>query len=83
MTVIVAHDPHFYDHLYKLFPHTDAKSWFAGDLAKRQEHAFRNSALQGAYFIMAARAIGLDTGPMSGFNNEAVDASLCRAYGFK
>lgn len=75
-TVIIGMDENFHEELPWLFPHTDAKSWFAGDLAKRQEHAFRNSALQGAYFIMAARAIGLDTGPMSGFDPAQVNAAF-------
>lgn len=70
---IIGYDLEFYEHLPKLFPHTDAKSWFEGDPQKIQDTAFRNGTLQGAYFIMAARAIGLDTGPMSGFDNEGVD----------
>jgi len=74
--VIIAMDWDFHEHLPFLFPHTDAKSWFEGDLEKRKEHAFRNSSLQGAYFIIAARAIGLDTGPMSGFDNAKVDAAF-------
>ncbi len=76
--VIIGMDEEFHEHLPFLFPHTDAKSWFAGDdkLALRRAHAFRNSSLQGAYFIIAARAIGLDTGPMSGFDNAAVDAAF-------
>ena len=69
-------DTEFYEHLPELFPHTDARSWFVGNEALAQTTAFRNSSLQGAYFILAARALGLDTGPMSGFNNEAVDAAF-------
>lgn len=76
VTAIIAMDTHFYDHLPELFPHTDAKSWFAGNEALAQATAFRNSSLQGAYFIMAARALGLDTGPMSGFSNDAVDQAF-------
>ncbi len=72
-TAIIGHDMKFYEHLPKLFPHTDAKSWFEGNDELIATTAFRNGTLQGAYFIMAARAIGLDTGPMSGFDNEAVD----------
>lgn len=72
-SVIIAMDNDFHEHLPQLFPHTDAKSWFEGDVEKRKEAAFRNGSLQGAYFIIAARALGLDTGPMSGFDNEAVD----------
>jgi 3-hydroxypropanoate dehydrogenase len=69
-------DLDFYDHLPELFPHTDARSWFVGNDALAEATAFRNSSLQGAYFIMAARALGLDTGPMSGFSNDAVDAAF-------
>ena len=73
-TAIIAHDLEFFERLPKLFPHTDARAWFVG---KPPEHirdtAFRNGSLQGAYFIMAARALGLDCGPMSGFDNGAVD----------
>ena len=70
---IIGYDLDFYRHLPKLFPHADAKSWFEGDAKKIQETAFRNGTLQGAYLIVAARALGLDTGPMSGFDNNAVD----------
>ena len=70
---IIGYDLDFYEHLPKLFPHTNAKSWFEGDDAKIFETAFRNGTLQGAYLIIAARALGLDTGPMSGFDNAAVD----------
>ncbi len=75
-TVIIGHDMKFYEHLPKLFPHTDAKSWFEGNDDLIETTAFRNGTLQGAYFIMAARAIGLDTGPMSGFDNDAVDKAF-------
>lgn len=71
--VIIGMDHDFHEYLPELFPHTDAKSWFDGDLEGRKEAAMRNSSLQGAYLILAARALGLDTGPMSGFDNEAVD----------
>ena len=70
---IIGYDLDFYEHLPKLFPHTDARSWFVGKEAKIFETAFRNGTLQGAYLIMAARALGLDCGPMSGFDNKAVD----------
>ncbi len=70
---IIGYDLDFYLHLPKLFPHTDAKSWFEGNAAKIAETAFRNGTLQGAYLIMAARALGLDCGPMSGFDNAGVD----------
>lgn len=76
VTAIVAMDNEFYEHLPEFFPHADAKSWFAGSAALAQATAFRNSSLQGAYFIMAARALGLDTGPMSGFDNDAVDKAF-------
>ena len=73
VTVIVGHDEDFHEKLPYLFPHTDAKSWFDGPREGRREAAFRNGSLQGAYLILAARALGLDTGPMSGFNNAMVD----------
>lgn len=83
VTVIVAHDPHFYDQLPKLFPHTDAKSWFSGNYDLAQETAFRNGTLQGAYLILAARALGLDCGPMSGFDNAKVDTAFLSDRGWK
>lgn len=74
MTVIVAYDMEFYENLPRLFPHTDARSWFAGKPTEIiHTDAFRNGTLQGAYFIIAARALGLACGPMSGFNNQKVD----------
>jgi 3-hydroxypropanoate dehydrogenase len=76
VTVIVAHDLAFYEQLSTLFPHTDARSWFAGNDAVIQSTAFRNGSLQGAYLMMAARALGLDCGPMSGFDNAKVDAAF-------
>jgi 3-hydroxypropanoate dehydrogenase len=76
VSVIIGMDMEFYEQLPELFPHADARSWFVGNDAMIQSTAFRNSSLQGAYFIMAARALGLDTGPMSGFNNDAVDAAF-------
>jgi 3-hydroxypropanoate dehydrogenase len=72
VTAIIAYDLKFYDHLPKLFPHTDARSWFAGKPEKIQDAAFRNGSLQGAYLILAVRALGLDCGPMSGFNVDGV-----------
>lgn len=74
--VIVAMDLDFHEQLPWLFPHTDARSWFAGSEDGRKLSALRNSTLQGAYLIMAARALGLDCGPMSGFDNAAVDADF-------
>lgn len=76
VTAIIGMDLEFYEHLPRLFPHTDARSWFAGNDRLIEISAFRNSSLQGGYFIMAARALGLDTGPMSGFDNDAVDAAF-------
>jgi 3-hydroxypropanoate dehydrogenase len=76
VTVIIGMDLEFYEHLPELFPHADARSWFAGAPALAEATAFRNSSLQGAYFMLAARALGLDTGPMSGFNNDAVDEAF-------
>lgn len=73
VTAIIGHDMAFYDHLPRLFPHTDARSWFAGKPAHIETTAFRNGSLQAAYLILAARALGLDCGPMSGFDNAAVD----------
>ncbi len=71
--VIIAHDLEFYEKLPELFPHTDARSWFKGNDDLIKTTASRNGSLQGAYFMIAARALGLDCGPMSGFNNEGVD----------
>jgi 3-hydroxypropanoate dehydrogenase len=76
VTALIAYDIDFHEELPWLFPHTDAKSWFDGDEAGRKEGAFRNSSLQGAYLIMAARAVGLDTGPMSGFDAGAVEKAF-------
>ena len=76
VTAIVAYDIEFYEKLPKLFPHTDARSWFAGKSALIASTAFRNGTLQGAYMIIAARALGLDCGPMSGFDNAKVDAAF-------
>ena len=69
-------DMAWHDRLPELFPHTDARSWFADNPALIRSTAFRNSSLQGAWLIMAARALGLDTGPMSGFDAAAVDAAF-------
>ena len=76
VTAIIGMDTEFYEHLPELFPHADAKPWFSGNPELAYATAFRNSSLQGAYFILAARALGLDTGPMSGFANDAVDAAF-------
>lgn len=76
VTAIVANDHAFHDKLPQLFPHVDAKSWFAGNQPLIDTTAFRNATLQGAYVILAARALGLDCGPMSGFDNAGVDAAF-------
>jgi 3-hydroxypropanoate dehydrogenase len=76
VTAIIGMDTEFFEHLPELFPHADARSWFVGNDALAHATAFRNSSLQGGYFILAARALGLDTGPMSGFNNDAVDQAF-------
>ena len=76
VTAIIGMDMEFYEQLPELFPHTDARSWFVGNAELIEKTAFRNSSLQGGYFILAARALGLDTGPMSGFNNQAVDEAF-------
>lgn len=75
-TVIVAQDMEFYEKLPQLFPHTDARSWFVGKPEAIAAAAFRNGTLQGGYFIIAARMLGLDCGPMSGFDNAKVDAAF-------
>jgi 3-hydroxypropanoate dehydrogenase len=73
VTAIIAQDYEFFEKLPVLFPHADAKSWFVGNQSLIDTTAFRNASLQGAYFILAARAMGLDAGPMSGFDNDKVD----------
>ena len=76
VTAIVATDFAFYDKLPELFPHADARGWFVGNEALVQATAFRNSSLQGAYLILAARALGLDCGPMSGYDQAGLDAEF-------
>lgn len=76
VSVIIAMDTDFHELLPELFPHANAKAWFDGNAELRQVSAMRNSTLQGAYFIMAARALGLDTGPMSGFDQGLVDRAF-------
>lgn len=76
VSVIIGMDIDFHEQLPWLFPHTDARAWFADSEPLREISAMRNSTLQGAYLILAARALGLDTGPMSGFDNAAVDAAF-------
>ena len=81
--VIIAHDMKFYDQLPKLFPHTDARSWFVGQDKKIETTAFRNGTMQGAYLILAARAVGLDCGPMSGFDNAKCDELFFAGTSYK
>lgn len=76
VTAIIGHDLEFHEHLPKLFPHTDARSWFVGNEPLIEATAFRNGTLQGAYLIMAARALGLDCGPMSGFDPDQVNEAF-------
>ena len=83
VNVIVATDFAFYERLPKLFPHTDARSWFVGNRPLIETAAVRNGNLQGGYFILAARAMGLDCGPMSGFNNAMVDEAFFQGTTWK
>jgi 3-hydroxypropanoate dehydrogenase len=76
VVAITAYDRKFYDHLPFLFPHADARAWFVGNEAFANESAYKNGTLQVAYLILALRAVGLDTGPMSGFDNAKVDAEF-------
>jgi 3-hydroxypropanoate dehydrogenase len=76
VVAIIGMDMEFYEQLPKLFPHTDARSWFAGNPAKIEVNAMRNSSLQGAYLMLAARALGLDCGPMSGFDYPKLEAAF-------
>jgi 3-hydroxypropanoate dehydrogenase len=76
VTAIVGMDMEFYEQLPRLFPHVDARAWFTGNQAMIDATAFRNSSLQGAYLIMAARSLGLDAGPMSGFDAAKVDEAF-------
>ena len=76
VTVIIAWDTEFHEHLPKLFPHADLRSYFAGNKPLIEENAFRNSSLQAAYFILAARALGLGCGPMSGFDTDKLNAAF-------
>ncbi|MDH4216784.1 MAG: malonic semialdehyde reductase [Gallionella sp.] len=73
VTVIIGYDLEFYEKLPQLFPQTDARSWFAGNQPLIERNAFQSGTLQGAYLLLAARALGLDAGPMNGFDSEKVD----------
>ena len=83
VTAIFAYDLEFYEHLPRLFPHADARSWFVGNDELIRTTASRNGTLQAAYFILAARALGLDCGPMSGFDNARVDQAFFANGTFK
>lgn len=83
VTAIIAHDLKFYDHLPRLFPHANAKDWFTSSAAHANTTAFRNGTLQGAYLILACRALGLDCGGMSGFDNAGVDAAFFTGTTYK
>ncbi len=76
VTVIIAWDTEFHENLPRLFPQADIRSYFVGNKPLIEENAFRNSSLQAAYFILAARALGLDCGPMSGFDADKLDAEF-------
>jgi 3-hydroxypropanoate dehydrogenase len=76
VTIIIGTDMKFYERLPQLFPHADVRSWFTGSQAFSDETAIRNGTLQGGYLIMAARALGLDCGPMSGFDQAGVDTEF-------
>ena len=76
LVAITAYDEEFYEHLPFLMPHVDAKAWFSGDPVKAARSAFQNGTLQVAYLIIALRAVGVDTGPMTGFDNAKVDAEF-------
>ena len=83
ITAIIAYDMEFYEHLSRLFPHIDAKSWYVGQPEAIFNTSFRNGTLQGAYFMLACRALGLDIGPMSGFDNDAVDKEFFSGTPYK
>ena len=76
VTALFAYDREFYEQMAKLWPHSDGKAMFAGQDAMIEDAAFRNSTLQAAYFLLAARGLGLDCGPMSGFDKDAADAAF-------
>jgi 3-hydroxypropanoate dehydrogenase len=83
VTVVVAQDPQFYLKLPQLYPHAEVKTWFTGNPDLAEDTANRNATLQGAYFIMAARALGLVCGPMSGFDRAKVDRAFFTKSGWK
>ena len=83
VTVIVAQDPLFYEQLPRLYPQAEARSWFAADAGLADETAARNATLQGGYLILAARMLGLDAAPMSGFDNARVDEIFLSGQGWR
>lgn len=83
VTAIVAWDSAFFEQLPTLFPYADARAWFTSSPELAEETAFRNSSMQAAYLIAACRALGFDTGPMSGFDREKVDTAFFSANGWK
>jgi 3-hydroxypropanoate dehydrogenase len=83
VTVIAAIDAQFFEKLPELFPHADARSWFTSSPAVAEETAFRNGTLQAGYLILAARSLGLDTGPMSGFDKAKVDEAFFAGTSWK
>ena len=83
VTALLAYDRAFHEHLPRLFPHVDARAWFAGNDALIESTAFRNGTLQAAYFIIAARALGLDSGAMSGFDNDGVDREFLAGTAYR
>lgn len=83
VTAILAFDPAFYDLLPELYLHGDARSWFTSSAELAHETAFRNASLQAAYLILALRSLGLDTGPMSGFDQEKVNQTFLAESGWK
>ena len=83
VVAVVAHDPEFYEQLPRLYPQGDARDWFAGNALLAEETAVRNSTLQGGYLILAARAVGLDAGPRSGFDRDRVDAAFMAGRGWR
>lgn len=83
LTAIFAYDIDFYKHFDKLYPHTDARSWFEGNEKLIQETAFRNSTLQAAYFMIAIRGLGIDCGPMSGFDTDKLNEAFFKDTSFR
>jgi 3-hydroxypropanoate dehydrogenase len=83
VTAIVGYDTKFYEHSSRLFPHADVRAWFSGNAEFAERTAFQNGTLQAGYLILALRAVGLDTGPMTGFDNATVDKAFFRGTDVK